>query len=624
MATRRREAEPAEGDIHDVAAFLAGHPPFSSLDEQALRQACEGAEIEFFPAGAEILSRAGSAARHLYVVRVGSVGLEDEGEVQEILEEGESFGHPSLLSGSPPALTVRAREDTLCYLLPAPAALSALASPAGLRFVASTLRRRLDWAEERAGGLAGDVGAVRAGALISRPPLFCEPELSVREAAERMGEAMTSSLLVTVGDRYGIVTDADLRSKVVATGASYDTPVSAVMTDPAETVGTDRTALELMIEMLDRGMHHCVVVDSGGRALGVISERELLNLEGQSPLAVRGAVIEAADVDQLAAASAQLAPMAVALLDSSVEPLDVVRVIAANSDAVLRRLLAFAEAELGRPPARWAWIGLGSEARREQTLVTDQDNAIAYDGEAAELDGYFEALAVFVNEGLERCGFVACRANVMARNPDWRRPLDAWLALYRATIKEPTKVPFATMLFDFRQLAGDLDAGGALRAEVEAASGNVGFVRRLARTGSDFKPPTGFLRQFVVDADGAHVGTLDIKKRGVVPIVDLARIVALMARSTAVPTVERLRAADAAGAIDHELGVAMLEAFSIVSKVRLEHQAAQLQQGRTPDNHVDPRQLPPLARHQLKDAFRAVAQTQKVVTSPALAGPIHR
>lgn len=616
---RRIEAAPADGDIHDVVGFLAGQPPFSDLEPATLRSICAGAEVEYFGAGQEILTQAGEAARFLYVVRVGAVELVDGDEVLDVLEEGESFGHPSLLSGAPPVLTVRAREETLCYVLPAPAALRALTSGAGLKYVAATLRERLAWAEERARGMSGDVRGARVRNLIRSEPLLCPPEATVKEAAARMAEAKRSSLLVPLAGRYGIVTDSDLRARVVAAGAPYDTPLSAVMTDPAETAGPDQSALEVMIEMLDRGIHHVAVVDERGTAIGVVSQEDLLTLEGRSPLAVRNAVVRAGDLEQLAAAAAQLPETVITLLDASVEPLDVTRIIAANSDAIVRRLLAFGQERLGEAPAPWAWIGLGSEARREQTLVTDQDNSLAYAGPREQVDAYFMQLATYVNEGLARCGFAACRAGVMARNPEWRMPIEEWVEIYRAAVREPQHLEISTILIDFRVLAGELDAETPLREVIDAAGADPGYVGRLAREASHFKPPTGFLREFVVDAEGAHQGTLDIKRSGAVPIMDIARALGVAAHSPAVSTPGRLRAAARAGLLDDERRDALLEAFAIVCKVRLEHQVALIQREREPDDHVDPRDLPPLARRQLKEAFKAVTGAQKYMVSRQVA-----
>jgi CBS domain-containing protein len=288
-------------------------------------------------------------------------------------------------------------------------------------------------------------------------------------------------------------------------------------------------------------------------------------------------------------------------------------VLATATDAVTRRLVELAIDELGEPPAAWAWLALGSEARREQTLATDQDNGLAYDGDGPDVEAYFSSLAERMNTWLATCGYAECRAGVMARNPGWRLSREGWIELVESWLRQPTRhrVHIAMIGLDLRTIAGPLAVERDLDALLETAPQHPYFLDRLARAAVESPPPTGFLREFVVERTGEHVGTLDIKRGGVGPIVNLARLYALSAGSTARSTADRLRAGVAHGSVPPDRGKELEEAFATVSRVRLEHQAAQVERGTTPDNHVDPRQLPPLARRELKEAFRAIARAQK-------------
>jgi CBS domain-containing protein len=598
--------------LDEITSFLARHPPFSALSREALEHLVRRGQIEFFPAGSDILVQAGQPSRHFYVVRRGSVELLDAGEVVDVLDEGEAFGHPSLLSGLPPAFTVRAREDCLCYLFPAEPTLAALSDPAGLRFLAATLQDRLERASARS-RRGFSLGTARVGALASPVPVISRPDVSIRKVAEEMTEKRASSAVVVVGDGFGIVTDTDLRAKVVARGLPPDASVAAVMTAPAVTAPSGRLAFDALVDMLEAGIHHLPVIDSEGKLLGVVSHTALLNLEAPSPFTLRQEIARAGDVAALAKATAALPRVVVKLLDAGVDPIDLGDVIATTSDAVVRRVLELAEREVGEPPCAWAWLALGSEARREQTLATDQDNGLAYDGPEEEVDGYFAALAERTNAWLADCGFAACRAGVMARNRPWRRSRARWLELFDTWLRFPDRrrVFLATIAFDVRRVAGPLMLEPEIHDLLATAERRPAFLGRLARAALDFRPPTGFLRDFVVERSGEQVGTLDIKRGGVMPVVDLARFYALAAGSTNIGTLDRLRAAGARGLLSRERAQELSEALATVSRIRLEHQAALVERSLPPDNRINPRELPPLARRELKLSFRTIAAAQK-------------
>jgi CBS domain-containing protein len=609
---------PAHETLAEITGFLERHPPFSSLSGEALTALVEHAEIEYFARGAEILAQEGPPSDRLYVVRRGAVELLDEGQVVDVLEKGEPFGHPSLLSGLSPAFTARAREDTLCYLFAAEPTLAALAEPAGVRFLAATLEGRLERGISRA-HRATLWGSAHVGKL-ARPALVCPRATPIREVAVRMTDLGEACAVVPLGGGFGLVTDRDLREQVVTGHVTTDAPVSELARKPAPSVLPERLALEAFVDLLEAGGEQLLVVDADGSLVGVVGHAALLDLEAPSPLAVRRRIETASGAESVVAAVADLPAIAIRLLDASVEATDVLALVASITDAVTRRLVELAVAEQGEPPAPWAWLALGSEARREQTLATDQDNGLAYDGDGPEVDRYFQGLAERVNEWLARAGYAECRAGVMARNPGWRLSRASWIDLFETWLRAPTRrdVHIAMIGLDLRAIGGPLPIERDLDLLLAAAPEHPYFLERLARAAVELRPPTGFVRELVVERSGAHVGTLDVKSGGVGPVVNLARLYALGAGSTAKGTVDRLRAGAAHGTVTSEVAEELEDAFETVSRIRLEHQAAQVERGERPDNHVDPRELPPHARRDLKEAFRAVARAQQALgTRPA-------
>jgi CBS domain-containing protein len=598
--------------VGEIARFLGHHPPFDALEPDELFGIASQVRERGYAAGETVLVEDGRPAEHFSVIREGSMELVHEEEVIDILEPGEAFGHPSLLTGMAPAFTVRAHEDSVCYLLSREVALAVLGRPAGAGFVAATLRERLTRTGHVTHALP-ELATVRVAELIPRPPAFCEPFTTIRHAAGTMTRNDASAILVRDGERLLILTDADLRAKVLAGELSAENPVSRV-TAPAVTVPPDHLAVDAVVDMLDRGTDHLVVVDGPRTVLGILSAADLMGIETRSPFAVRHAILRAKDEDELVAISSRLGTLFLALLEAGLSPADVGRVLSLQLDSFTSRLIDFSIWRNGPAPAAWAWLVLGSAARRELTLASDQENALAYaDGADPDVDAYFERLGREVNAGLTRCRFPPDANDVLAGERLWRKSAATWLGTFREALETPDRSGLirATVAFDFRHGGGGLEIVPPLVAVVREAPTHPDFVRRLARTATDFKPPLGFRGSLVVQREGEESGKLDIKRGGALPIANLARFHALANGITISATLDRLTAVGETGALEAEAAEALREAFTIVSRVRLEHHAARLEAGEPPDNLLDPNELPPFTRRELRESFRAIAQAQK-------------
>jgi CBS domain-containing protein len=291
-------------------------------------------------------------------------------------------------------------------------------------------------------------------------------------------------------------------------------------------------------------------------------------------------------------------------------------VIAGAIDAATRRLIHLAIADLGEPPGPWAWLALGSEARHEQSLRTDQDHALIYEAAAAppeDADAYFGTLARRVTDGLERAGVPRCRGGVMAASPDWRGDRSTWMGRYRAQLAalDLGGTVFSNIALDHRRVAGALEIEADIDGIVRAAAREGWLIRRLAMAAIDLRPPTGFFRDFVLESKGSRAGTLDVKAGGITPITNLARTFAVGSGSSATRTIDRLRASTGAGALEGDLAVGLEEAFRLLWRVRLRHQSDQQRAGLDPDDSVDPKTLGPLTRRSLKEAFRLIVAAQR-------------
>ncbi len=603
----------------DVAAFLEKHPPFDSLAPQQLERIGSGVRIEFFPEDAVIIQSAGEPAHFLYVIRRGAVELLEEEHVLDVLGEGEAFGYLSLLSGLSPVSTVRAAEDTICYLIDASVAEQVLGTRRGLAFVSSSLRRQLLQVERSTRGDRADPRLVSVASLVRRRPVTCEPNDTIRAAAETMAEQRVSSLLVQGRDGMGIVTDRDLRTRVLAAGVSPDTPVADVMTHPAVTVDADTTAAEVLSQMLEREFHHFPVVDDG-RLVGVITDTDLMRLERYSPFALKSAIRRAENVDGVVLVGKDLPRTVNALVEAHADPVDVGHVVGVTIDALTTRLIDLTLREIEMPPVPWAWMALGSAARHEQALSTDQDHALAYEPQDVppdDADAAFADLATRVTDGLEAVGIPRCNGGAMAERKEFRRSTQDWVDAFRRWMSDPgtTGSIFSSIVFDYRRVTGALGIETVLDDLIRAGSTDQVFLRHLARRALDRKPPTGFRGNLVVEGRGEHAGTLDVKHGGITLITNIARVLGIGSGLTERSTVKRLRGAAAAGRIDTELQEGLEEAFGVLWRVRLDHHVRCWQAGRPLDDFVDPATLGPLTRRALKESFGIIARAQDALAA---------
>jgi len=607
--------------LSDVADFLRAHPPFDALAQADVERAAASAEVEYFLAGATIFAQGAQPIEHLRVVRTGAVEIVLEDRVLDLLGPGELFGHASMLSGLPPGFAARAHEDTLCYRIPQEVARAMLVRLESVAFFARSL---LEMQTRSAAALAPrkpapDPANQPVAALIREPRLLCSPAISIREAAARMDAAPATSIVIELGDTLGILTDRDLRSRVVAAGVSYDAPVSSVMSAPAYTVDADRLGGEVLLEMLDRGVRHFPVITAGREVLGVVEAVDLLAVETLSSFYLRRAIAGAGSVEELARAAQGVRPAVLALHEARVAATNIAAIYSVVLDALTRRLIELALAGIGAPPAEFSWLALGSQSRREATPGSDADGAIVWYGDVREefVRPHLHALAGEVAAGLAACGIRVDDHGASASDVLFVRSLDSWRHLARSWIERPTReqaLILVSVLVDSRPVWG-VHGGAPVSDTFRVGSARPELLHLLARFALSHRPPTGFLRGLVVEHDGEHRGRLDLKRGGLLPVVDLARWAGMAAGVTSASTLERLHAAGAAGTLPAADVQTLEDALELFSELRMEHQVGRLRDGLEPDDHLDPDELSTLTRSYLKEAFRAVASVQKRIAA---------
>ncbi len=621
----------SDNSTPEIARFLRSYTPFDELDAAAVARVASAAELESFSAGAVIFSQGDQPVTYLRVVRSGAVEILADGRVLDLLGEGEVFGQASMLSGLPTGFEARAvAQDTSCYRIPVKLAEELLAAPEGLRYVARTLLAEPTDLHALAREATRNLADGPVGGLLRGEPVVCAADTPVREAANRMNEQSATAVVVDLGDRgWGIVTDRDLRVKVVAAGISADAPVSQVMSAPAFTSAADRPAGAVLLEMFDRGLRHCPVLSPTGRVLGVVEDMDLVAVRTRSSFYLRQRIAEAESTSELETVARELRPMVISLYDAQVAAANVMAVYAVCVDTLTRRLLELTQAQLraaGAPALpKFAWLAMGSQARREALPSSDVDSAIVWFPDAGS-DAGFEALrsrlltvGQSVMDGLARCGLRADENGVSAAKPAFVRPVDSWQRVARSWLEDPGQekaLVLTSTLLDSRPVWG-VHTGTPVADTFRLAPDHPVLLRQLARLAVAQRPPTGFLRGLVVEHSGEHAGHLDLKQGGTKPILALARWGAIAAGVTIASTPERLHAAGAAGTLPDGEAETLVDAFSLINNLRLAHQVMQLRAGLEPDEFLAPDELSDLMRAQLKEAFRAISAVQKRVAADA-------
>jgi CBS domain-containing protein len=562
--------KPIDAGLSEIVRFLAQRAPFDALAPDELAEVAAQATIEFHPRGTVILSEDGGPVTFLRVIHSGGIDIIHEERLLDLLGVGDALGQAAMLSGLPPGFEARAAEDTLCYRIPDTVA-----------------RPLLDRARRRELEVGRTDGGQPVARLIRSATVTCKPSESIGTVAERMTTAGATAAIVELEDgKFGIVTDRDLRSRVLARGRSGGTRIDAAMTTPVFAVAPDRTAGEVLYEMLELGIRHAPVISERGQLIGVLEDADLFAAQPRSWFSARRSIARARSVAGLAEVAARLPVLMLELHRSSVPALELPRVLSALVDALTARALELTETRGPGAETGIVWVAVGSQARRELTFTSRRRGALIASSSPPE---QWRAEA---HSALAACGI---EGPVVARDEDgWRQAAEGEeLAL--------------AVLCDRRVLWGTPArplplADGATRPRLLEALAAQAFLH---------SPPTGFEEDAVLRQDGRRHDRLNIRLAAIAPISALGRWAAAVAGSEETATPERLAVAAAAGVLSEEQASSLAEAFELALELQIVHQLQQLAAGQDPDDLLDPAAMSALTRHHLRGLFRAVSAVSR-------------
>jgi CBS domain-containing protein len=608
----------------EVSSFLSRFRPFDELPVDARDVLAQSIEIAYFRAGTEIV-RFRDTIEDLYVVRSGSVEVfRRNGELHNRLAEGGIFGQMGLLMNGKVRFPVKALDDTLVYCIPDEL----------FKHYCTEYDDFADYFEVDEVGILrdtvsrsvelSDLTTVKVKTILTRPPVIASPDLTVQQAATYMGEQDVSFLLVCATGSLpgeaeprlkGILTDHHLRQSIVADGLPLTTPIGEVMSSDFKVLDSKAYMFEAMLMMLRFNLKQLPVMHRQ-EPIGALTLSDILRHESQSSLLFVKGIFAQQSVKELALYAKQLPAVYVRMVNEDANSHMIGTAMAVIGRSIKQHLLSLAEEKFGPPPVPYCFLALGSMARDEQLLVTDQDNALLLDNDfrPKEHEAYFGMLAKFVCDGLAACGYVYCSGDIMATNPQWRKTFTQWQECFADWIDnpEPQALLNSSIFFDLDGVWGETKLADTLKTFVaQRAKSNARFLASLARNALGRTPPLGFFKNFVMEPDGRHGQSINLKRRGTAPLSDVIRVHALAVGSDAQNSFERLDDIIEAGLLPDGKGRELSDALEYISMVRIRHQAHDIEHDETPDNTINPKHLSTFERRNLREAFQILDKAQQ-------------
>lgn len=517
-----------EAELLEIKNFLSQYPPFSELPDDVLTYVTQHVEISYFRQNMPVI-HLGDHIQDLYMVRSGVVEVyRRNGKLYNRLTQGGLFGQMGLLTNNRVRFPVTAIDDTLVYCLPE-AIFQELYNnhDTFADFVEvednARLRQAISNQDDQ-----NDFTTSKVRSLLTRDAPFVYKNESIQQAAIKMADESISSLLIIdpdiLDDNYndtssviGIITDRDLCTRVLASGIDPNDTVASVMTSEVVSLDHNAYVYEAMLIMLRFNVHHLPIFKDK-KPIGIIETTDIVRYESQSSLLLVSNLFQQQSIDDLAVVSSEVKDSFVRLVNEDANSHMVGTAMSVIGRSFTQRIIELAEEELGPAPIPFCFIALGSMGRDEQLIVTDQDNAIILDDSYDEKKhgSYFEALAKIVCDGLDKCGYDYCTGDIMATNPMWRMTRHEWEACFADWIEDPNPKALlnTSIFFDLDGVYGNLKWADQLNAFiVRRARKNNRFLACLARNSLNRTPPLGFFKDFVMEKDGRHNNSINLKRQ---------------------------------------------------------------------------------------------------------------
>jgi CBS domain-containing protein len=616
-------------DLENKQTFLASIVPFDSLSREALGAIAEGMEwVHHRPR--DIIIKQGSPGTHFYVIKTGlaRVYLSEDGKetVLAFLGEGECFGEMSLLNREPTNATIQVTEEILALRQTEEKFLAMVHTyPLFYKFFNQLLTKRMKRIYKELLAESPGIGQVepflfrkQISEILPTGQQFCKENETIQEVAGMMLGGEPRAVIV-IDDRTkprGLVGTNQILRSVLIDGVSPEGQVHLIMDPDFHTVDINSFFFDALHEMVKHKTDRLIAVDRG-KAVGVVTGLDMLRFRGREVLSLVRNLETAQTTAELNTLRTEIEKVLKALVSDGALASQACRIVSELNDRMVRRVLQVTEEEQGPLPCPYAWLGLGSEGRKEQTLLTDQDNAILFSVlPSKETAEYFNRFSQKVVNSLAECGLPLCKGDIMATNPkyfgdmeEWKKRTAYWVT---TAVRQASNLADLYVFLDFRTTYGEQTLEGELKSHIAGLIQQNGyFLKTLAQSIVEIPMPLGFFKNFIVEKNGKYKNRINLKNYGLVPLVTCIKLLAWNKGVIEVNTLERIRALTQAGVFSSDLAEFIEQAFETFLTLRIRNNLNDLEQGKEPTNYLDPASLSTRQKQLLKEAFLAVSQLQK-------------
>lgn len=538
-----------------IQDFLKQFPPFDLLQKEELLQLSSQIRVLYVEKGNSVFEQNENCHDEFYIVREGAVGLYREREnsqhLVDVCDTGDLFGLRIMIIKRNYRMSAKADEESIVYAIPSKAfqpfidynkkvnsfLLESFAAHARNYYTESEDGERID--NTISIDTAKDLSTLRTISFSDNPLVFSEQKI-IKDAAKEMNNHRINAVVVVDQNHYpiGIVTDNDLRRKVVTGLVSVEATLGTIMNAPVITFGKEMTIAEAQIALIKNNIGHLCITQDGttnSKVLGVLSDHDLLVSLGNNPSVLIKEIKKTNTITRLRDIRKQTEGLLQSYIEQRMPITQLSNIISEINDTLVIQVIELSLREMSTPPpVKFSFLTLGSQGRKEQMLITDQDNAIIFEdvpeNEYKTIQSYFLELANKITKGLHHLGFAYCPADMMASNPKWCLSLSQWITQFTNWMTTPTQEStfMSSIFFDFQILYGDIDMAGKLADTVfDGVNKSNRFLSMMGVSALQKPSPLGFFKQFLVEQNGEHKDSFDIKIRAMMVLIDGARILAL-------------------------------------------------------------------------------------------------
>jgi len=593
-----------------VEDFLNTSAPFDILDKEQKLELVKHTELVYLTADNVGDLQKGKAS--LFLIQNGQFSVQDSDAPLRHLSEGDYFGYTNIMEKRNFSLSISVDSPGLVYCFEASAVTPLFELPAIRNFFDGLRNNALqNHAISDSNSMWLNKGLED---VINKSPVSVDVETSITAAAQLMTTQKVSSLLVTREDKLiGIITDRDLRSRVVAASLDIHLPVSHIMTpNPAQIMG-NRTLFDALALMTERNIHHLPVIDQQTLVpLGMVTASDIIRHQRGNVLFIIGELSKAENLYELTRLSWQL-PHYFSAHAKKAGDYDIAgKILSQATDIMTRKLIGFFQQANGKAPMMFAWLVYGSQAREDQTMGSDQDNGLLLAERPSKTQAeYFAKMADYVCNGLAKCGIKLCDGNIMASNPKLRLSLEEAIEEAKRWVKAPTKdaIMHFNIFLDVRCAAGDISLFKQLQRQRAPLMKQNMFLAALTRNSNEISVPLSMFQKFIYEKGRKEKDVIDLKTRAVALINNIARIYALADGVTLPNTLARLDALSENSQLSKRDATNLRDIWLFLNRLRWRHQL----ENKVTDNRVSVSSLSSIEKHQLKAAFKAIERTNQAM-----------